>query len=335
MIEESCLQQAWLQGLHSAWRQHGIDAERLFEQAGIVNCLAEGLAPDELSDRMSFLWELAVASSGDPSLGLKTARLQPLGSLGFMAHLILASPTLRGALEHVCEYTGLVLPTAMARIETPTHDTLRVCLHIKGGQRAVPTQRYDFVAGLTVHLMSWVLGQPVLPMRVRSCYPAPRDLAMHAETFRCPLEFNETECSLDFRREDLASPLPTANPLVADWCAQQANDIIRSRRGHMATRVKKLLLQMLPKGDPRRDEVASLLCMSERTLQRRLAEEGTYFQGLVDQTRRDLAQQLLKVGRLTPKEMSFELGFSDPSNFYRACRRWFGQSPREFRASLE
>ena len=90
-------------------------------------------------------------------------------------------------------------------------------------------------------------------------------------------------------------------------------------------------MQIISKGEPRRETVASVLCMSERTLQRRLTEEGTSFIELVDATRRELAQRYLGNGAFTPTEMSFALGFSDPSNFYRACKRWFGHTPNTLR----
>jgi len=334
VIDEQCMQEAWLRGLHSAWQQHGIDADRLFAQAGLDIETSHRLEPPVLSDRLSLLWELAVAATGDPLLGAKTAPRQPLGSLGLIAHLILACPTLLDALEQLCNYVDLVMPTASARLERQD-GVVRVTLHISGGQRPVPPQRYDFVASLALHLMEWMIGRPISPRMTCLTFAQPQDLAPYAAFFRSPVRFAQTACSMEFNLADLQVPLPTANPVVADWCTRLASDLVHTRRGRVSVRVKKVLLELLPKGDPRRDEVASSLSMSERTLQRRLAEEGTHFQELVDATRRELAQQFLSVGRLTPKEMSFELGFSDPSNFYRACKRWFGQSPRAYRQATQ
>ena len=64
---------------------------------------------------------------------------------------------------------------------------------------------------------------------------------------------------------------------------------------------------------------------------RRLAEAGTSFHDLVDDTRREMAQRYLQAGTATPTEIAFALGFADPSNYYRACRRWFGKPPGEVR----
>ena len=333
MIDERCTQDAWLRALSDAWKQHGIDADLLFQQAELDVASSHRLDPLVLTDRLSHLWELAVAATGDPLVGIKTAPQQPLGSLGLIAHLILACPTMLQALQRLCQYVGFVLPTASARVDT-LPERVRLVLHLSAGQRPVPPQRYDFVAGLVLRLIEWMIGHPVVPRIVHHPAPVPSDPTPYRQAFHGDVRFGQPVCAMDFDPADLDVPLPTANPLVAEWCSRLADDLEQSRRGRLRVRVKKVLVELLPKGDPRRDEVATALRMSERTLQRRLSEEGTHFQELVDVTRRELAQQFLSAGRMSPKEMSFELGFADPSNFYRACKRWFGQSPKELRQAM-
>lgn len=80
------------------------------------------------------------------------------------------------------------------------------------------------------------------------------------------------------------------------------------------------------------ERVAQALHLSQRTLQRRLQEEGTSYQQLLDDTRRDMADQYLQQPGLTLLEVAYLLGFADPSNFFRAFRRWFGCTPNEYRA---
>lgn len=330
MIDERCTQDAWLRGLRDAWKQHGLDADALFRAAELDIEDSHLLDPLVLSDRISRLWELAVQATGDPYVGVKTAPQQPLGSLGLIAHLILACPTMLQALERLCQYVSFVLPTASARMDV-TPERVRMVLHLSPGHRPVPPQRYDFVAGLVLRLIEWLIGRPVVPSAILHPLPAPADPTPYLQAFRATVRFSQPISAMDFDPADLDVPLPTANPLVAEWCTRLAEDLEQSRRGRLRVRVKKVLVELLPKGDPRRDEVATALRMSERTLQRRLSEEGTHFQELVDATRRELAQQFLSAGRMSPKEMSFELGFADPSNFYRACKRWFGHSPKELR----
>jgi AraC-like DNA-binding protein len=152
---------------------------------------------------------------------------------------------------------------------------------------------------------------------------------------------------MEFDDADLRAPIPIANPLAADWALRMLAELAQSQRewnlklpavpeqarpgASFGARVQQLLAEMLDKGEPLREEVARRLMMSERTLQRRLAEEGTNFTRLVDDTRRDIAQQSIGGGQVSLKKLSFQLGFSDPSAFCRACKRWFGLSPRQLR----
>lgn len=91
------------------------------------------------------------------------------------------------------------------------------------------------------------------------------------------------------------------------------------------------ITRRLQYGEPRRQDVASSLGLSERTLQRRLHEEMVSFQSLLDVTRCELAKQYLAQNRLTPTDVADLLGFVDNSNFFRACQRWFGETPTQYR----
>jgi AraC-like DNA-binding protein len=78
--------------------------------------------------------------------------------------------------------------------------------------------------------------------------------------------------------------------------------------------------------------VAKELALSERTLQRRLAEEGTRFQDLLTEARRELAREYLANGHLEMADVAFLLGFDDQNSFYRAFRQWEGETPSRWRA---
>src|SRR5207245_6714346 len=99
-------------------------------------------------------------------------------------------------------------------------------------------------------------------------------------------------------------------------------------------RAREVIIRRLPDGEPRRDEVAGELCMSERTLQRRLEEEATSFIQLLDDTRRELANQYLGRLHLSLAQAAYLLGFADQSSFFRACRRWFRLPPGQYRSQL-
>ena len=133
----------------------------------------------------------------------------------------------------------------------------------------------------------------------------------------------------------MTAPLPTSNPLLAELHERFAGDYLRQfDHAQTSYRVREVIIRRLPDGEPRRDEVAGELCMSERTLQRRLETEATSFVQLLDDTRRELAEQYLGRLNLSLAQAAYLLGFADQSSFFRACRRWFELSPGQYRSQL-
>jgi AraC-like DNA-binding protein len=295
-----------VRGVKSRLALSGIVADSLFEQAGLNE--GDGLACDALalSDKLSHLWELLVDHARDPQIGLKVSTPHRLGWLGVMGHIMLVSPTVQSTIERCHGHTrvGIVLP---------------------GLQRAVPIQRYDFVWCVLLRTLRRASGRDdAVPVVVEYAFPEPANAAFYEQTFGCPVHFGRRHNVMEFSDSDLVDALTPA---------AQASPVLE-RLAHTAppsftARVQEILAAMLPKGPPHRDAVAARLMMSERTLQRRLAEEGTSFTSLVDDTRRELARQSLEAGDLSLKMLSFQLGFSEPSAFYRACKRWFGMTPSD------
>jgi len=138
-----------------------------------------------------------------------------------------------------------------------------------------------------------------------------------------------------FALADLKVPLPTCIPMLAELHDRFAGDYLR-QFGHAQTsfRAREVILKRLPDGEPRRDQVAAELHMSERTLHRRLVEEATSFLQLLDDTRRELAEQYLGRLHLSLAQAAYLLCFADQSSFFRACRRWFELSPGQYRSQL-
>jgi AraC-like DNA-binding protein len=136
-------------------------------------------------------------------------------------------------------------------------------------------------------------------------------------------------------RSDLLEPLPTSSPALGQLHDRLAGDLLeRLDDASMKRRVREQIVRMLPNGEPRRSALAKALGVSERTLQRRLADERAHLNVLIESTRRELAQEHLANGRLSMAEVAYLLGFADQSNFFRSFKRWFATSPGEFRRRL-
>lgn len=321
----------WCKAMKDAFTQRGLDVDALLAEAGVDLSQAEELDLAELTDGFSRAWELAVAKTGDPAIGL-TVPTHPLNSLGVLSHVVLSAPTVQHALASLSRFTHLVSPTATIDLHSEDGRSF-LTLSIASGRRPVPSQRYDFYCTVLLHGIRWVTGREVRPIAFQHPGPEPVDAKRWSEAFGCPVQFNAPLCQVEINTADLALPIPTADQTVADLCERIATQIAEQQGGSVSIRVRQALMKHLSKGDPRRETMASMLCMSERTLQRRLTEEGTSFAELVDEVRRELAQRYFQHSDCSPTEITFALGFSDPSNFYRACKRWFGRSPSTMRCT--
>lgn len=321
----------WCKAMKDAFTQRGLDVDALLAEAGVDLAEVEELDLGELTDGFSRAWELAVAKTGDPAIGL-TVPTHPLNSLGVLSHMVLSAPTVLAALQSLSRFTHLVSPTAAIDLKSENGRSFLV-LTIAPGRRPVPPQRYDFYSIVLLHGIRWITGREVRPIAFQHPGAEPSDARPWHAAFDCAVQFNMPGCMIEINTADLALPIPTADQTVADLCERIAMQIAERQGGSVSIRVRQALIKQLSKGDPRRETMASMLCMSERTLQRRLTEEGTSFAELVDEVRRELAQRYFEHSDCSPTEITFALGFSDPSNFYRACKRWFGRSPSTMRCT--
>lgn len=325
---------SWVRGTARHFESVGLDVRALFRDAG--------LNYEDLNDRdaridgdsISLLWELAVARSGDPNLGLANSDVLHPGSLDMIMHVMMSSPDLGAAVSRFIRYMRLV--SHVADISLVRNDAGYVfTLHIDGLTRPVPRARVDFALVMILNIMRWLTALNLRPLAAGFPYAAAGELEAYRQAFRCPLQFNAPSHQLHFAASDVLAPLPTANPALQELTDRVASDhltLLDSTR--VVPRVKHIVVQRLPDGEPLRARIAEVLGMSERTLQRRLDAEGTSFNELVDQTRRELAKQYLRSRKIAIAEVGYLLGFSDQSTFYRACKRWFGTSPGDYRSSV-
>ncbi|MEL6745686.1 MAG: helix-turn-helix domain-containing protein [Pseudomonadota bacterium] len=140
-----------------------------------------------------------------------------------------------------------------------------------------------------------------------------------------------------FAAADADLPLITRSQSLWETLEPGFQDQLEARLGNatMAGRIKRVLGEALPGGSTSVEDMARRLNVSKRSLQRRLSEEGTSFQELLNETRREMSEQYLKYSGLSLPEISYLLGFRETSSFFRAFHGWTGRTPGDFRASGE
>lgn len=179
-----------------------------------------------------------------------------------------------------------------------------------------------------------LVGSGLNPQAVEFAYPEPAYVEEYRRIFGCDVRFGAPQNRLLIATSWLAHPLPGHNPLTARQalalCAQQMTPEGGEPHQEIVAAVERLLRSQL-RDQPRLQDVARTLNLSERSLRRRLAESGRIFREIHDRVRAERALELLQAGALSVAEIGSEIGFSDPREFRRAFKRWTGMPPQAAR----
>ena len=281
--------------------------------------------------RMQQLWQLAVDRTGDPCFGLTAAaQFQPavLHGLGLAW---LASDTLRDALTRLARYSRLISTAAEVSLKDTRDGVDLVVLP--------PAEWTEFVhasldAGMAIFLRMCRTtgGDEITPVRVTLMRPEPDCADRFTEEFRAPVEYGASANVLSFNRDYVDAVLPHANPELARVNDQTVMEYLaRFDRERITMQVRTRIIEQLPDGTPNQETIAKSLHVSLRSLQRRLKDEDTNYKTLLETTRHELAVHYIQHSERTIGEITYLLGFSEPSNFTRAFKRWTGKSPADYR----
>ncbi len=245
---------------------------------------------------------------------------------------VLASPTLLAAFERIVRYGRFATDAGGFRLHE-RGDRYRLAVEVTPGIPRPAEESIDAYLAVQVRTARNLSGiRELSPLGVELEHPEPSPSAPFHELFRAPVRFSAAESALEFRGSDLEAPLPTANAELA-----RRSDEVLSRflaeldRARVASRVRATVAQRLGEGEPPEEDVPRTLGMSSRTLQRRLADEGTTYHQILNRTREQLACAYIRES-WSVTEVAFTLGFGDTSSFSRAFKRWTGMVPSEYAA---
>jgi AraC-like DNA-binding protein len=256
------------------------------------------------------------------------------GAVGFAA---ISAPTLGDGLAVVERFAHVRLPSFRLRSR---HDADRFVLQVEKRAGLVDGERIpqlEMVLLSVQGLVELVLGRPMREAAIRFGYPAPAHDLEYSVWFHAQLRFASPETALAIPSQWLAQTCPTADPFMYESALRQLEVLARrlESNDYVRARVEQLIASSGGGAGLSSAEAATRLLMSERTLMRRLREAGTTYRDLLDDHRREHARALLRDPHLDITEVCHRLGYGDPANFGRACRRWFGAGPRRYRSRLQ
>ena len=242
----------------------------------------------------------------------------------------MASDSLRDAMQRAVRYGRMISDAARLELEEGERESGFFLVPM---QALTATAALDAGLAVMMRMCRDLYGAGLNPTRVTMMRPGPADPVPHRQLFRAPLVFDAQRHGLQFPNEILDAQLSTANPHLVRVNDQVVVDYLAALdRSQFAHQTRAQVARQLPTGRPGQKFVARQLNVSSRTLQRRLAAEGTNFQMILEGARRELAVGYLKDERFSVGEIAYLLGYSDPANFTKAFKRWQGCTPTEWRS---
>lgn len=309
----------------------GLEWRPLLESCGIEpELLAEPEAriPAEVFDRF---WLKAAELTGDPCFGLHVGEhLRPLAA-NILGYLMLSSPTVRDGIERVMRYQRVVFDAEWLSL-MEQGSSLLIRFEAAGAEPLQIAAQTEYRAMIMLKILDWVTALDFRAGEARFRHPALGEHSEYERILRCPVKFECKESELVVSKASLDQPSLHANPEIARFHEEHAARHLADLEDQSTSRkVKTHLMSLLDRGPCELPGVARSLYMSARTLQRRLAHEGTSFNAMLDSLRRDLSLHHLEQVDTALAEIAYVAGFSDSSAFSRAVRRWTGKTPLEYR----
>ncbi len=317
-------------------RVHGVDPMPLLEEVGIDPAHLINADRRVESDQVDALMQLCVEETGNPAFGMEAAEHVQPATLHALGLAFLASDTVLDGLRRLVRFTHcLSTGTALELVEEG--EFAELIFHAR--EIYEETDGYyanmDFGMAMVNVMCRLTLGEYVSPIRIDTRRPEPENPEIWVEQLGARVHFGAERDCMVFVRADMEDQLVTANADLARVNDELVETYIASFMDVTTSRnVVGKIVEHLPDGPPSQKEIAEALNVSNRTLQRKLKDEGTSFVDLLQDTRLQLARKYLGQPQRSIVEIAYMLGFSEPSTFSRAFKRWTGQAPAEFREAL-
>lgn len=317
-----------------------LDLETLLLNVGLEPALAFSQDEQIPYEKVAKIREVVRSHFPYDSFALEVGQRIPIGELGVVDYVCIQSTSLADAMENLSRYFQLV-----------AHPNLGLTFHVKedGGYLETASnyhvhdkvgwfeqQSVEFTFSVILHRIRYATGLNMFPKHIYLRYPKPDDIEVYEHIFGQSITFNSEKNIMILSNEALA-----LSPVKADF------RLYKLLRGYVDEAIEKIpdatdiegrVLQVLKaklqSGDTAIKSIAPMLCMSPRTLHRKLQDAGTSYNALREKLRFELAKTYLHDYAMNISDISYLLGFSQVSAFHRAFKRWANVTPQDYRESF-
>lgn len=320
-----------LTGFAELVKQHAGDPQALLEQVGIAPAI---LDDPELSFPLVYfaeLLDLSVQTLELPDFGARLAAGQDVSVLGPVALIARHAATVADAMQGIIRYMPYHSPGVNVCL---VHNGNRAEMHldydpsVTGRGRQQLTELSYQVGLACLRMLSQLDGKDWQLSFQHSPSLSP---ARYRKIFGCQVRWNQAENLLAVPAAILDMPIDAANVELREATERSVRNLIRRHPLDLGRQVETLAERQLTTGSCTLPVLAEQLGMPGYKLQRTLRSQGLHFEDIIDNLRRSRVEALLAQVQIPLTEVAFLLGYGDPSSLTRACRRWFGQSPKALR----
>lgn len=280
------------------------------------------------------LLEDSAAASQCPDFGLRLADTQYAGSLGLLSLIIQNAPTVAQAITDASSYTFLHCPAYEVILEEQSTlfdecSVLRFAIHLP--EHFQQRQTLEACIGSIYRLAPILVGENTSIHGISLPHEpiAPKDI--YYKFFNLPVYFSQPYAGLHIHKDILKAPLKSINPTIRQIALDYITQNFPPPLLSFSEQVKQILTQTIGINKGTRNEVAKLLGLHPRTMQRRLKEEQLTFEEIREEVYRNAAIRYLRETNIPLKQLAGVLGFSEQSALSRACERWFNKTPLQIR----
>lgn len=319
-----------LEGIPALVRELGQDPERLIRESGFEP--AQFTDPDIKISFVSASRLLArcVDATGCEEFGLRLGERSRPSSLGLPAFVLRNAPDVGTALRTLLRYLSLHDQGGLPIVHMQGGiATLGYAIHQPGAEAT--DQIYDLAVVMACNIMRELCGKNWNPIQAMFPRKAPADVSRYKRLFRAPLKFDSQQAAVVFSNSWLDHRIPGADAVLFSYLEREARKIRDGQIGDPTNGLHWTIRQLLLQRRCSIANVARTLGLHERTLDRRLRDQGTTYRLELEKIRYNMARQYLADTGLPLAEIAATLDYSDTTSFARAFKRWSGIAPSAWR----
>lgn len=321
-----------IRGIAEELNRRGIDAVSVLSSAHVPASRLDDPTARLTLDEYVDVVTAAIEATQDPALGLRVG-VHTQATLHVIGHAALASVTLRDAFDVLSRYAPLINDSA-EYIGSVRGDLAT----LQYANDSAPPEVAAFGAEYAFAMLFAVMRQFVpgaLAREVRFRHEAKVDVAIYESAFGCPVSFECPDNAIVVDAAYLHVRQHHADPPLASLLVDRAESMLSTMtvRERLPSQIREIVRRASSPSELGVETIAETLGVGSRTLRRRLGHGGGV-RAIVASTKREIAEQLLRDNEITIKEISYRLGFSEPSAFHRAFKRWTKMTPVDFRTAV-